>query len=173
MTSPDPVAVTLRDGEEAWVVDTGPNDGLAVLFIGGTGTSATVVSLVEFLSSAREALGIRLISIDRPGYGSAPLDPAAGYDEFAATAIGVLDSLGVDDFSVVGISGGGPYVAAVAAQAGDRVRSIHLAAAYTGDPIAGSLQQVCSLPPDARARPSPHPRLLIRWGGGHSPRMRR
>ena len=151
VTSPDPVAVTLRDGEEAWVVDTGPNDGLAVLFIGGTGTSATVVSLVEFLSSAREALGIRLISIDRPGYGSAPLDPAAGYDEFAATAIGVLDSLGVDDFSVVGISGGGPYVAAVAAQAGDRVRSIHLAAAYTGDPIAGSLEQVCSLPPDARA----------------------
>ena len=48
---------------------------MKVLFIGGTGTSATVVSLVEFLSSAREALGIRLISIDRPGYGSAPLDP--------------------------------------------------------------------------------------------------
>ena len=149
--SPEPQVVTLHDGQEAWVVDTGPDDGIPVLFIGGTGTSATVVSLVEFLSSARDALGIRLISMDRPGYGSAPLDPAAGYDEFAATALRVLESLSVDDFSIVGISGGGPYVAAVAAQAADRVRSIHLAAAYTGDPIAGSLEQVCSLPPDARA----------------------
>ena len=110
--------VELADGTQAWVVDTGPEDGIPVLFVGGTGTSATVVRLVEFLSSAREDLGIRLISIDRNGFGSAPFDPEAGYDDFATTALGVLDELGVDDFSMVGISGGGPYTAAVAAQGG-------------------------------------------------------
>ena len=150
VVSPEPRVVPLDDGQRAWVVDTGPGGGIAVLFVGGTGTSATIVALVEFLSSAREALGIRLISIDRPGYGDAPLDRAAGYEEFAATALGVIDALGVEHFSIVGISGGGPYTAAVAASARDRVRSVHLAAAYSGDPIAGSAQQLCGLSPDAR-----------------------
>jgi non-heme chloroperoxidase len=150
VTSPEPQMIPLAGGQEAWVVDTGPEDGIPVLFIGGTGTSATAVRLVEFLSSARKELGIRLIAIDRPGYGAAPLDPAAGYDEFAATALGVLDAFAVVTFSIVGISGGGPYAAAVAARAAERVRSIHLGAAYTGDPIAGTLQQICALPPDAR-----------------------
>lgn len=150
VTGPEPTMLTLADGSQAWVVDTGPADGIPVLFVGGTGTSATVSHLVEFLSSAREELGIRLISIDRNGFGSASFDPEAGYDEFATTALGVLDELGVDDFSMVGISGGGPYTAAVAARAPERVRSVHLGAAYTGDPIAGSLQQLCALPSDAR-----------------------
>ena len=142
--------VTLAAGSETAVVDTGPQDGIPVLFVGGTGTSATAVVLVEFLSSAREALGIRLLSIDRTGYGAAPLDPTAGYDEFATTALEVLDDFDAERFSIVGISGGGPYAAAVAARAGARVRSIHLGAAYTGDPIAGRLQQLKGLRPDVR-----------------------
>jgi non-heme chloroperoxidase len=150
VTSPEPQMIPLEDGQQAWVVDTGPDDGMPALFIGGTGTSATAVRLVEFLSSARKKLGIRLISIDRPGYGSAPLDRAAGYDDFAATALAVLDTFSVDRFSIVGISGGGPYAAAVAARASDRVRSIHLGAAYTGDPIAGRLLQLYELRPDVR-----------------------
>lgn len=151
VTSPEPTEVVLADGGSAWVVDTGPVDGLPVLFVGGTGTSATVVRLVEFLSSARDALGIRLVSIDRNGFGAADLDPIAGYDTYADTALAVMDALDVDDFSVVAISGGGPYAAAVASMAPQRIRSVHLAAAYTGDPIAGSLEQVCSMPEDARA----------------------
>lgn len=151
LTSPDPARIELADGSAAWVVDTGPKDGVPVLFVGGTGTSATVVRLVEFLSSAREKLGVRLISLDRNGFGSQPLDETEGYGEFATRALGVMDALGVEKFSLVAISGGGPYSAAVAASAPDRIRSVHLAAAYSGDPIAGTLEQLCGLTPEARA----------------------
>lgn len=148
-TSPEPVEVDLADGTSARVVDVGPADGIPVLFIGGTGTSATVVRLVEFLSEARERLGIRLVSIDRNGFGDAPLDEKAGYDDFATTALGVLDALDIGEFSMVAISGGGPYSAAVAAAAPGRIRSVHLAAAYTGDPIAGTLGTLCALPAES------------------------
>lgn len=150
-TSPEPVKIALADGTTAWVVDTGPKNGTPVLFVGGTGTSATVVRLVEFLSSAREKLGIRLISIDRNGFGDQPLDESEGYEDFAKRALGVMDALKIDKFSMVAISGGGPYSAAVAAAAPQRVRSVHLGAAYSGDPIAGTLKQLCGLPAEARA----------------------
>ncbi len=58
-----PEQVDLADGSAAWVVDTGPDEGIPVLFIGGSATSATVVDLVSFLSSAREELGIRRIDV--------------------------------------------------------------------------------------------------------------
>jgi pimeloyl-ACP methyl ester carboxylesterase len=149
--SPIPVSVDLPDGSHATIVDTGPEGGTPVLFIGGAGTSATVVGLFEFHSSAREALNLRMISIDRDGYGDSEFDPQAGYAEFATTALAVLDQLGVDRFSIVAISGGGPYAAAVASAAPDRIRSVHLVAAYTGDPIAGSPKRLCDLPPAERA----------------------
>ena len=142
--------VTVDGGKSAWVSQSGPRDGTPVLFVGGSATSATVVDLVSFLSSAQDELGIRLISVERNGFGDTPLDPSAGYQEFADTAIGVLDELDVDDFSIVAISGGGPYAQHVAASVPERVRSIHFAAAYSGTPDAGSLAQLCALNADAR-----------------------
>lgn len=150
LESPDPETIELDGGGTASVIDTGPEDGTPVLFLGGTGTSATAVRLVEFHSSAREALGLRLISIDRNGYGDAEFDSEAGYPEFVETALGALDALGVDEFSIVAVSGGGPYAAAVAETAPERIRSIHLASAYTGDPIAGTPQQLCDLSAEDR-----------------------
>ena len=150
LESPDPESVELEGGGTASVIDTGPEDGIPVLYLGGTGTSATAVRLVEFHSSARAALGLRFISIDRNGYGDAEFDPEAGYAEFAETALGALDALDVDAFSIVAVSGGGPYAAAVAESAPERIRSIHLASAYTGDPIAGTPEQLCDLSAEDR-----------------------
>lgn len=151
ITRSTPERVELADGTTAWVVDTGPDDGLPVLFVGGSATSATVVDLVSFLSSAREELGIRLISVERNGFGDTPFDPDGDYDDFARTAIGVLDAKGVDDFSIVAISGGGPYAQRVAASVPDRLRSVHFAAAYTGTPDAGPPKDLCRLEPQSRA----------------------
>lgn len=138
------------DGKPAWVSVSGPEDGTPVLFVGGSATSATAVDLVSFLSSAQNKLGVRLISVERNGFGDTPLDPAAGYQEFADTAIGVLDEMGVEDFSIVAISGGGPYAQHVAATVPDRVRSIHFAAAYSGTPDAGSLETLCKVDGNTR-----------------------
>ena len=117
------------DGRQIEFVDTGPEDGIPVLFIGGGGTSAAVVQVTDFLRTFREDLGLRLISVGRPGYGQS--DPAEDwtFDDYATDATAVLDSLDADEVSVVAISAGGPHAAAFAAANPDRVRSIHLAAA--------------------------------------------
>lgn len=157
-----PVEVRLADGSSAWVVVSGPADGTPVLFVGGSATSATVVDLVSFLSSEQEALGLRLISVERNGFGDTPFDPTAGYADFARTAIGVLDAVGVDRFSIVAISGGGPYAQHVATAAPQRVRSLHLAAAYTGVPDGGAVRSYCRL--DAAERSA-----LVAWFCGDPP----
>ncbi len=121
--------MTGPDGRSIAFVDTGPAEGRAVLFIGGTGTSAAVTRLTDFLRNMRESLGLRLISVGRAGFGQS--DPAQNwtFDDYASDAAAVLDSLGVGEVSVMAISGGGPYSAAFAAKYPDRIRSIHLAAA--------------------------------------------
>jgi non-heme chloroperoxidase len=117
-------------GRDVAYVDTGPADGTPVLFIGGTGTSAAVVRLTDFLRTMREDLGLRLISVGRAGFGQSSPAENWTFDDYASDAKAVLESLGVDgDVSVMAISGGGPYAAAFAAANPDRIRSIHLAAA--------------------------------------------
>ncbi len=119
----------MPDGRNVAFVDTGPENGMPVLFLGGTGTSAAVVQLTDFLRTMREALNLRLISVGRAGFGQS--DPASDwtFEDYAADATAVLDSLGIDEVTIIAISGGGPYSAAFAAKNPDRVRSIHLAAA--------------------------------------------
>ena len=126
---PSVETTTVSDGRTVAYVDTGPEDGAPVLFIGGTGTSEAVVGLTDFLRGMREDLGLRLISIGRAGFGQT--DPAKdwGFADFADDATEVLDALGVGDVAVLAISGGGPYSAAFAAKDPSRIRSIHLAAA--------------------------------------------
>lgn len=124
------------DGRNIAYVDTGPANGQAVLFIGGTGTSAAVTRLTDFLRSMRESLDLRLISVGRAGFGQS--DPAENwtFDDYATDAAAVLEELNIQDVSVIAISGGGPYSAAFVANNPNRIRSIHLAAA--GALIEGS-----------------------------------
>lgn len=117
-------------GRDVAYVDTGPTSGTPVLFIGGTGTSAAVVRLTDFLRTLREDLGLRLISVGRAGFGRSSSAENWTFEDYATDAQAVLAALDIDgDVSVMAISGGGPYAAAFAASNSDRIRSIHLAAA--------------------------------------------
>jgi len=55
---------------------------------------------------------IRLITIDRPGYGHSTLEHGRGMSDFIKDVEYLLDFLGVKQFKMVGTSGGGPYVLA-------------------------------------------------------------
>ncbi len=121
--------IEVEDGRQVAYVDTGPDDGEAVLFVGGTGTSAAVTRLTDFLRGMREDLNLRLISVGRAGFGQS--DPAEDwtFDDYASDAEQVLGELGIEEVSVMAISGGGPYSAAFVARNPERIRTIHLAAA--------------------------------------------
>ena len=147
---------TMPDERNVAFVDTGPGNGIPVLFLGGTGTSAAVVQLTDFLRAMREDLNLRLISVGRAGFGQS--DPVNGwtFEGYAQDATAILDSLGIDEVTIVAISGGGPYSAAFAAKNSERIRSIHLAAATslaTKSSLCEDLEKMAEVMNDYAAHP--------------------
>ncbi|WP_082573304.1 MULTISPECIES: alpha/beta fold hydrolase [unclassified Nocardioides] len=116
-------------GRDLYYVDEGQPGQRAVVFIGGQGTSLEAFQLSEFARTSREKLGLRVISVERNGFGESPLDLTLGYADYTAEVLAVLDHLGIDRFVTVAISGGGAYAAHLAAAVPDRVISLHAAAA--------------------------------------------
>lgn len=68
-------------------------------------------------------LGVRLVVIDRPGFGGSQPAPGRTLVGWAEEVAEVLDHLGIREFRVTGVSGGGPYALATAWRWPDRVRS--------------------------------------------------
>lgn len=127
---PHPVReLGLADGRTVRYIDAGRPGWRPVVFFGGLGTSVGAFSLTEFARSTREALRLRVVSVERNGFGGTPFDEARGYAEAACDVLAVLSALAIERFAVVAISGGAPFAAALAARVPQRVISLHLAAA--------------------------------------------
>jgi len=94
-------------------------------------------SRLKFLAadSVARSLGIRVIAPDRWGYAATSAHPAPSLAAFAEDLARFADRLGLERFSLLGVSGGGPYASAVAAELSDRVVCLALAAPV--GPIAG------------------------------------
>lgn len=142
MTDFDPLGpavhrATLTSGRTVRFIDEGQRNWVPLLWLGGAGTSVRAFRMLEFARSFREELGVRVLSVERNGLGETPFDPALGPEEYAADVWELLDAVGVDAVSVMAISGGGPYAAHVVAREPGRVRSLHLACAYS-DRLAGA-----------------------------------
>lgn len=129
-------ALTLPSGRVVHFVDTGDLGGRTVLFIGGTGTSARASGMTDFLKSLRVQLKLRFITVERNGFGDTAYKPDWTYADYAGEVRAVLDHLGVQHFAGVAISGGGPYMAAVAGSMPERLISLHLLAAVAGKATA-------------------------------------
>lgn len=67
-------------------------------------------------------LGIHLIAYDRPGYGGSTRKLGRTVVDAAEDVEDIADELGLDEFSVVGRSGGGPHALACAAKLPKRVQ---------------------------------------------------
>lgn len=122
----------LRDGRWLGYFESGDATGEPVLFFHGFGTTRVVCP------PDRPAvdLGVRLIALDRPGIGlSTPL-PGRRLLDWPDDVRHAADELGLERFSVVGWSGGGPYALACGRRLEDRVKSIALVSAPA--PLAGA-----------------------------------
>jgi pimeloyl-ACP methyl ester carboxylesterase len=81
--------------------------------------------------AATAAAGIRLVTLDRPGYGGSTPVPAADVPTipaFAGDVLAVLDDLAIGQAALVGWSAGGRVALAAAASAPDRVRAVAVVA---------------------------------------------
>jgi pimeloyl-ACP methyl ester carboxylesterase len=125
--------VTLPDGRQLAYRQFGDPNGRAVIALHGTPGSRLKYASAD---APARAAGLRLISPDRWGYGdtSAPSRPTLA--DYAGDISALADGLGLDRFAVVGISGGGPFAAAIAAGLADRVSALAMVAPV--GPIAGS-----------------------------------
>ena len=75
--------------------------------------------------------GLRVIGVDRPGYGLSTPNPGRSIGGWTGDALAVADHLGLDRFLVVGISTGGAYALALAALAPERVMGVVTGCAMT------------------------------------------
>jgi pimeloyl-ACP methyl ester carboxylesterase len=122
----------LRDGRWLGYAEHGAPDGRPVLFFHGLGTTRVICPPDE---AARE-LGIRLIALDRPGIGLSDRRPGRRLLDWPSDVAELADWLGLDSFSVVGWSGGGPYGLACGHGLRERVASVTLVSAPA--PLAGA-----------------------------------
>ncbi len=104
--------VATPDGRTLHVYDAGVEDGFPVVYHHGTPSAGLLYS--GWIEDA-EALGARLISYDRAGYGGSDARPGRAVGDVVEDIVAVLDQLGVGQFATWGWSGGGPHALACAA----------------------------------------------------------
>lgn len=138
--------IRVRGGRQLGIAEFGPPDGRAVVWFHGTPGARRQVPEEARLIAAAE--GIRIIGIDRPGIG---LSTPHLYDQVIDLAWDVeivLDRLGIEELSTIGLSGGGPYALGAAVALGDRVRSVGVlggvAPSQGPDAIGGGLVGVAT-----------------------------
>ena len=115
--------LSLPDGRLIGYAEYGEPNGRPVLFFHGTPGSRILGADANQL--AAEA-GIRLIALERPGYGLS--DDRRGHlvSDWPADAAFAAGQFGLQRFAVAGVSGGAPYALACAASLGDRITAVTL-----------------------------------------------
>jgi pimeloyl-ACP methyl ester carboxylesterase len=113
--------LVLRDGRRLHICDAladGVDARLAVLWHHGT---PNLGAPPEPLLPAAAKRGIRWVSYDRPGYGGSTPHPGRDVASAAADVASVADALGIEQFGVMGHSGGAAHALACAALLPQRV----------------------------------------------------
>ena len=105
-------AVPVGGGRELCLEIAGDPDGKPILVEPGEPMSRRLYG--GWIADAEEK-GIRLIGIDRPGYGGSTAQPGYTVASHAADVRVIADTLGYDRIGIWGISGGGPFALGCAA----------------------------------------------------------
>jgi pimeloyl-ACP methyl ester carboxylesterase len=101
----------LPDGRQVGIAEFGTPDGLPVIWChGGPGCRREP----ENLDAAFIEAGLRVVGIDRPGYGRSTPQPGRSIGDWGGDALAVADFLGIGDCAAVGISTGGAHALALA-----------------------------------------------------------
>ena len=155
---PEANYVQLPDGRQIGFQEYGDREGSPVFFFHGW-----IGSRLDFAPNdavARE-LGVRVISVDRPGCGSSDFQEHRRLLDWPDDVSVLADALGLDKFAVCGHSFGGPYVAACAYQLPGRITSAAIVAGISPLSFKGATR---GMPGFVR---------LALWLGGSAPVLTR
>lgn len=111
--------VLLHDGRKLSYQEYGSPDGKKILFYfhGWPGSRLSGIETDE----AAKKLKVRVISIDRPGFGESNYKEDRTLLDWPDDVVELANKLKIKKFSIMGVSGGGPYVAACAYKIPDRI----------------------------------------------------
>lgn len=128
--------VTLHDGTTVGYADVGDPSGPTVIYLHGSPSSRLEIGLPGVQEAAIE-LGLHVVAPDRPGMGVTPFRrySIADYPQLVR-AFG--DALGIDQFAVIGMSGGGKYACACAWALPDRVTRVALVSSTCSFDLPGA-----------------------------------
>lgn len=113
----------LADGRTLACLELGDPSGAPVLYFHGF-PGSRLEARVAAPAAAR--LGLRLLSVDRPGFGQSTFQARRRIGGWAADIGALADQLALQRFSIVGVSGGGPYALACAASLSHRLARVAL-----------------------------------------------
>lgn len=112
----------LSDGRRLGYSEWGDAGGHPVLGFLGTSLSW----LAHLGNEAPRAAGVRLILVDRPGYGLSDFHPGRRLLDWPGDVSELADTLRLERFAVFGMSGGGPHAAACGFALADRISALAL-----------------------------------------------
>ena len=113
--------ITLSDGRKLGFAEFGKMQGKPVFYFHGFPGSHLEAKIAETMAKDSR---VRFIGIDRPGFGLSDFKLKRKLADWPNDVTELADSLGIDQFSILGVSGGGPYAAACAHQMPDRLISV-------------------------------------------------
>jgi len=167
----------LPDGRYLGYAEYGDAGGLPVFYFHGFPGSRLEARLARHQAVS---LGIRLISVDRPGYGLSEEKRRRTLLDWVDDTVQLADFLDIRRFSAVGVSGGGPYAAACAFKIPHRLKKVAIVCGLgpvvssngrikTAEPIATGLMLAGRFPNLAQMSFAPaalmyrrHPALMLR-----------
>jgi pimeloyl-ACP methyl ester carboxylesterase len=139
------------DGRVVAWSESGVPDGRSLLRVPGTPGSR--YSLPADGSLWTE-LGLRVLVVERPGFGASTRLPGRGFAEHADDVVAVFDALSIERILVHGGSGAAPHALALAARHPDRVAAVTIldgAAPMTDEELAEQIEANVSADRLARA----------------------
>ncbi len=115
--------IRLADGRQIACLGLGDPHGPAVLYFHGFPGSRLEARV---MADAASRTGVRLLAIDRPGFGESTFQPGRRIRQWSADICAVTDALRIPRFSIVGMSAGAPYALACAAALAARLDQVAL-----------------------------------------------
>lgn len=103
--------IQLNDNRQLGFAEYGNPDGLPVFYFHGFPGSRFEAGHFDSITLSNR---YRLIGIDRPGMGLSTIDKERTILSWATDVADFANQLGIEKFSIIGHSGGGPFVAACA-----------------------------------------------------------
>ena len=126
--------VVLPDGRKLGYAEYGAPDGTPVLFFHGAPGSRHIHADMADIAARRN---IRLIAVERPGYGLSDAKPGRTLLDFADDVAALVDTLEINQFALIGFSAGSPHALACASKLSHRIRRIALPGPFAPLDVAG------------------------------------